>query len=188
MVAAMSDITLILSRLEDGRATGADLLEAVYQELRRLAQAKISRERPGHTLQATALVHEAWMSLGEEDQGRWENRRHFFGAAAEAMRRILVDHARRKNADKRGGGIGAFELDEVLLVMNQPSEELLSIHEVLEELEKEDEQTAELVKLRYFVGLTMQETADALGLKKRTAEGIWEYGRAWLYRRLREGE
>lgn len=180
----MSDVTLILSRLESGEATGEQLLDSVYQELRRLAQAKIARERAGHTLQATALVHEAWMNLGSEN---WENRRHFFGAAAEAMRRILVDHARRKNAAKRGGGLGVVELDEALLVLNQPSEELLSIHEIIEELEQEDPQAAELVKLRYFVGLTMQETADALGLKKRKAEGIWEYGRVWLHRRLREG-
>lgn len=180
----MSDVTLILSRLETGEATGEQLLDSVYQELRRLAQAKIARERAGHTLQATALVHEAWMKLGSEN---WENRRHFFGAAAEAMRRILVDHARRKNAAKRGGGLGVVELDEALLVLNQPSEELLSIHEIIEELEQEDPQAAELVKLRYFVGLTMQETADALGLKKRKAEGIWEYGRVWLHRRLREG-
>ncbi|MFT6862061.1 MAG: RNA polymerase sigma factor (TIGR02999 family) [Akkermansiaceae bacterium] len=182
----MDDVTQILSKLERGESSSADLLTAVYEELRNLARAKMSRERPGHTLQATALVHEAWMSLGGSSQSHWENRRHFFGAAAEAMRRILVDHARKQGARKRGGGAVAVELVESMIEANAPPDEILALHEVLTELELEDPQAAELVKLRYFIGLTMQEAADALGLKKRTTEGLWEYGRAWLRRRLRE--
>jgi RNA polymerase sigma factor (TIGR02999 family) len=185
----MKDVTMILSRLESGEASGEDLLTAVYDELRQLAQAKMARERKGHTLQATALVHEAWMSLEAGSPGaaeHWENRRHFFGAAAEAMRRILVDHARKRQTSKRGGGIANVELDEAVIEVKVPPDELLALHEVLAELEHEDPQVAELVKLRYFIGLSMQEAADALGLKKRTAEGVWEYGRAWLSRRLRE--
>jgi|TARA_B110000881_G_C18358938_1_gene405348 RNA polymerase sigma factor (TIGR02999 family) len=182
----MDDVTQILSKLESGESSSEDLLTAVYEELRNLARAKMSRERPGHTLQATALVHEAWMSLGGDSQSHWANRRHFFGAAAEAMRRILVDHARKQRAEKRGGGAAKVELVESMIEANAPPDEILSLHEVLTELESEDPQAAELVKLRYFIGLTMQEAADALGLKKRTAEGVWEYGRAWLRRRLRE--
>jgi RNA polymerase sigma factor (TIGR02999 family) len=182
----MDDVTQILSQLNSGEASSEDLLTAVYDELRKLARAKMSRERVGHTLQATALVHEAWMSLGDSSESHWENRRHFFGAAAEAMRRILVDHARKRQAGKRGSGAVRVDLPESVMEANVPADELLSVHEVLEELEREDPQTAELVKMRYFIGLTMQETADALGLKKRTAEGIWEYGRTWLRHRLRE--
>ncbi len=182
----MEDVTQILSRLNSGEVSGDHLLTAVYEELRKLARVKMARERQGHTLQATALVHEAWMSLGESSQSNWENRRHFFGAAAEAMRRILVDHARKRDAEKRGSGAAKVELSESVIETKVPSDELLAVHEVLGELELEDPQTAELVKMRYFIGLTMQEAADALGLKKRTAEGIWEYGRTWLRHRLGE--
>lgn len=182
----MDDVTLILYQLESGQATSEELLRAVYDELRTLARSKMARERKGHTLQATALVHEAWLSLGDRSEGRWENRRHFFGAAAEAMRRILVDHARKQKAEKRGGGRMKVELLESIVEATAPPEELISLHEALEQLEQEDPEVAELVKMRYFIGLTMQETADALGLKKRTAEGIWEYGRTWLRRRLKE--
>ena len=181
----MDDVTQILSQLKSGEASSENLLTAVYDELRNLARAKMARERKGHTLQATALVHEAWMSLGDSSPSHWENRRHFFGAAAEAMRRILVDHARKRQAEKRGGDAVKVDLPESLIEANVPPDELLAVHEVLEELEQEDPQVAELVKMRYFIGLTMQETADALGLKKRTAEGIWEYGRTWLRHRLR---
>ena len=182
--AFMDEVTLILSRMEDGQASSQDLLNVVYDELRVLARSKMAGERQGHTLQATALVHEAWMGLGGGAQSRWENRRHFFGAAAEAMRRILVDYARQKNALKRGGGEAIRELSEDLVDFMEPVSELLAVHEVIGELEKEDPKTAELVKLRYFVGMTMQETADAMGLKKRTAEGIWQFGRVWLKQRL----
>lgn len=181
----MEEVTVILSRLETGEASSEELLAAVYDELRRLAQSKMAGERQGHTLQATALVHEAWLRLGGDIQKQWENRRHFFGAAAEAMRRILVDHARKRNTGKRGGGAVKIELMESLLQVESPSEELVAVHEALEQLEVEDPQAAELVKMRYFIGLTMQQAADTLGLKKRTAEGIWEFGRAWLKRRLR---
>ena len=176
---------MILSRVESGEASSEELLAAVYDELRRIAQSKMSAERQGHTLQATALVHEAWLRLGGDAQKQWENRRHFFGAAAEAMRRILVDHARKKQAEKRGAGAGNLELVESEIQVESTPSELLAVHEALEQLEIEDPQAAELVKMRYFIGLTMQQAADALGLKKRTAEGIWEFGRAWLKRRLR---
>lgn len=181
----MEDVTVILSQVNSGEISSEALLAAVYDELRSLARAKMARERQGHTLQATALVHEAWMSLGENTQSNWENRRHFFGAAAEAMRRILVDHARKRQAEKRGSGAVAVELSDSAIETDVPSDELLAVHEVLGELEEEDPQTAELVKMRYFIGLTMQEAADALGLKKRTAEGIWQFGRTWLSHRLR---
>jgi len=180
----MDDVTVILSRMEKGEATSQELLNVVYDELRLLARSKMAGERQGHTLQATALVHEAWLGLGGAAQSRWENRRHFFGAAAEAMRRILVDHARQKNALKRGGGDAMREMSEDLVEFVAPVPELLAVHEVMSELEEEDPETAELVKLRYFVGMTMQETADAMGLKKRTAEGLWQFGRVWLKQRL----
>lgn len=180
----MDDVTLILSRMEKGQASSHELLSVVYEELRLLARGKMAGERQGHTLQATALVHEAWLTLGGETQKSWENRRHFFGAAAEAMRRILVDYARKKRTDKRGGGGPGVELSGELIEFAAPVSELLAVHEVMEELEQEDPEAAELVKLRYFVGMTMQETADAMGLKKRTAEGIWQFGRVWLKQRL----
>lgn len=182
----MDDVTLIISKLERGEASKDDLLAAVYDELRELARVKMAHERKGHTLQATALVHEAWLSLDKSSEERWEGRRHFFGAAAEAMRRILVDHARRKLAAKRGGGDSPAEYEDTVVGAEVPDGELLAVHEVLEELQEEDPQTAELVKLRYFIGLSMQETADALGVKKRTAEGIWQYGRVWLSRKLKD--
>lgn len=181
----MDDVTLILARLESGEASSADLLEVVYDELRILARQKMAGERQGHTLQATALVHEAWLGLEGKLPSRWENRRHFFGAAAEAMRRILVDHARRKRARKRDVAEAEEEEGNGALEFAAPVSELLAVHEALDELEREDPEAAELVKLRYFVGLTMQETADALGMKKRTAEGIWQFGRVWLKQRLR---
>lgn len=180
----MDDVTLILSRMEMGQASSQELLSAVYEELRLLARGKMAGERQGHTLQATALVHEAWLSLGGAGQNRWQNRRHFFGAAAEGMRRILVDHARKKKAGKRGRGVHQAELPDDVIEFSAPISELLAVHEVMEELEEEDPEVAELVKLRYFVGMTMQETADAMGLKKRTAEGIWQFGRVWLKQRL----
>ena len=181
----MGDITVIISKVESGEASKEELLAVVYDELRKLARSKMARERKGHTLQATALVHEAWLNLEKSSQERWEGRRHFFGAAAQSMRRILIDHARRKLADKRGGGDSSAEFEESAIRSEVPDHELLAVHEVLEELEEEEPQTAELVKLRYFIGLSMQETADALGVKKRTAEGIWQYGRVWLSRRLK---
>lgn len=182
----MDDVTRILGRIENGESTAEELLPAVYQELRRLAYRKMAGERAGHTLQATALVHEAWLRLDGGSGTGWKNRNHFFGAAAEAMRRILVDHARKQNSQKRGAGVAKVELDtiEPLIVVNAPADELLAVHEALAQLETEDSQVAELVKLRYFVGMTMQEAAEALELKKRTAEALWTYAKAWLHREI----
>jgi RNA polymerase sigma factor (TIGR02999 family) len=144
-------------------------------------------ERAGHTLQATALVHEAWLRLEGSQGSKWQNRNHFFGAAAEAMRRILVDHARKQNSQKRGSGAPKVDLEVVAssIVVNAPGEEMIAVHEALERLEAEDSQTAELVKLRYFVGMTMAEAAEAMGLKKRSAEALWTYGKTWLHREIR---
>ena len=184
----MDEVTRILCRIEDGEATADELLPAVYEELRRLAYGKMAAEKAGHTLQATALVHEAWLRLGGSDSAGWRNRAHFFGAAAEAMRRILVDHARKRNSQKRGSGAEKEELDESTIVVSAPAEELLAVHEALEKLEAEDPKCAELVKLRYFVGMTMDEAAEALGMKKRSAESLWTFGKAWLHKTIREGQ
>jgi RNA polymerase sigma factor (TIGR02999 family) len=157
----------------------------VYEELRKLAAHKMANEAPGHTLQATALVHEAWLRLAGSNQQSWENRAHFFAAAAEAMRRILVEHARRKQSLKRGAGAEREELDESALVLTAPPDELLAVHEALDALARQDPPAAELVKLRYFVGMTMEEAATALGLAPRTAERLWTYARVWLRREIR---
>jgi RNA polymerase sigma factor (TIGR02999 family) len=182
----VNEITRILNAIQTGDAKGAEeLLPLVYQELRKLAAHKMANEAPGHTLQATALVHEAWLRLVGSNQQSWENRAHFFGAAAEAMRRILVDHARRKQSQKRGGGAGCDELDESALILAAPADELLAVHEALDALSLEDPSAAELVKLRYFVGMTMEEAATALGLAPRTTERLWTYARVWLRRQIR---
>ncbi len=180
-------MTYILGRMESGECTAEELLPAVYEELRRLASHKMAGERAGHPLQATALVHEAWLRLEGASGGKWKNRRHFFGAAAEAMRRILVDHARKHNSQKRGSGAPKLEVEaaEASIVVNAPSEELIAVHEALSRLETEDSQVARLVKLRYFVGMTMSEAAEAMELKKRTAEALWTYGKAWLHREIK---
>jgi RNA polymerase sigma factor (TIGR02999 family) len=182
----VTDVTHILNAIErgDARAT-EELLPLVYDELRRLAAGKMAVEAPGHTLQPTALVHEAWLRLVGSGQQTWENRAHFFGAAAEAMRRILVEHARRKLSRKRGGGAEHVELNESALVLAAPPDELLAVHEALDQLAQEDAAAAELVKLRYFVGMTMEEAASAMGLAKRTAESLWTYARVWLHREIR---
>ena len=180
----MPDITLLLDSAARGDPRVAEeLLPLVYEELRRIAAHKMAGESSGHTLQATALVHEAWLRLA--GQKSWENRAHFFGAAAEAMRRILVESARRKQSLKRGAGVERVELDESVLVLAAPAEELLAVHEALHRLAAEDAPAAELVKLRYFVGMNMEEAASALGLAKRTAENLWTYARAWLHREIR---
>ncbi len=183
----MNEFTRILNGVQQGNLQASEaLLPLVYDELRRVAAIKMVNEPSGHTLQPTALVHEAWMRLAGPDQPAWENRAHFFGAAAEAMRRILVDHARRKHSQKRGAGVIREELDEASLVLTAPTEELLAVNEALDTLAEEDPQAAELVKLRYFVGMTMAEAATAMNLGKRSAEGIWTYAKAWLGRRIRE--
>lgn len=179
----MNDVTHILESIRrgDGKAR-EELLVLVYDELRRLARAKMAGEAPGHTLQATALVHEAWLRIAAKDGAAWETRAHFYGAAAEAMRRILVEHARRKLSLKRGGRLGREEFHEESLRAAAPDEELLAVHDALDRLAVQDPQAAELVKLRYFVGLTMEEAAAALGMPKRTAEGLWTYARVRLQR------
>ena len=181
----MSDVTHILNAIErgDGRATD-ELLPLVYEELRRLAARKLSRERPGHTLQATALVHEAYLRLvGHEAQG-WKSRTHFLAAAAEAMRRILVDEARRRNCRKRPGGRRRVDLEEQSLPLAGPSEDILALDEALTALAEVDPIKADLVKLRYFAGLTLEQAAAALGLSATTAKRDWRFARAWLYSRI----
>ena len=183
----MNDVTRILNALEGGDSqAAAELLPLVYDELRRIAAHKMAAESPGHTLQATALVHEAWLRLVGPEDHAWQNRAHFFAAAAEAMRRILVEHARRKQSQKRGAGAEHDSLEKAdLIILSAPADELLAVHEALDTLAKEDPQAAELVKLRYFVGMTMEQAATAMNLSKRTAEGIWTYARVWLHREIR---
>ena len=178
----MSEFTHILERVEHGDPkAAAELLPIVYDELRRLAARKMAREAAGHTLQPTALVHEAWMRLGGSDAPSFQNRAHFFGAAAEAMRRILIEHARRRRAAKRGAGVEVVDLDGVEI----PSpvgddDQLLALNEALEKFAAVDERKAELVKLRYFVGLNFEEAAAALGIAVPTAKQWWAYARSWL--------
>jgi RNA polymerase sigma factor (TIGR02999 family) len=181
----MSDVTQILNAIERGDTQAADeLLPLVYEELRLLAAARLSHELPGQTLQATALVHEAYLRLvGSEDQS-WNGRRHFFAAAAEAMRRILIDNARRKRSLKHGGQRQKVSLDGVCRAIDEPREDLLALDEALGRLASEDERLAELVKLRYFAGLTLDQIAEIMGIGRRTADRYWALGRAWLYREI----
>jgi RNA polymerase sigma factor (TIGR02999 family) len=181
----MSEVTRILSAIERGEArAGAELLPLVYDELRRLAAYQLSHEAPGQTLQATALVHEAWMRLAKTEDQKWDGRKHFFAAAAQAMRRILIDNARRKQRQKRGGGWERVDVEEIQLPELLPSDRLLALDEALTELAKHDPQAAELVQLRYFTGLTQQQAADMLGISRRTADRTWAYARAWLFQRI----
>src|SRR4051812_44850494 len=184
---AMSDVTQILQRTVYSDAKAAnDLLPLVYQELRRLAAHKMANEAPGHTLQPTALVHEAWLHLGGDKQQTWQNRAHFFGAAAEAMRRILVDRARQKQALKRGGDLKRVELDDIELASPMPDDELLALDEALDRLATVDTRAAEMVKLCFFVGLTQEAAAGELGVSISTAERVWGFARAWLLRELKK--
>jgi RNA polymerase sigma factor (TIGR02999 family) len=178
----LNDLTLILNRLEQGDRTAADeLLPLVYNELRQMASRKMAGEPQGHTLQPTALVHEAWLRLGADAQPRWQSRAHFFGAAGEAMRRILVERARRRLAAKRGGGLEPVELDKVELPTPVTDDDtLLRVNEALEKLAAVEPRKAELVKLRYFVGMTFEETAVVLGITVPVAKQWWAYARAWL--------
>lgn len=178
----MSEFTHILERVErDDPKAAAELLPIVYDELRRLASQKMAREAAGHTLQPTALVHEAWMRLGGSDAPAFQNRTHFFGAAAEAMRRILIEHARRRLAAKRGAGVEVVDLDG--LEISSPvadDDQLLALNEALEKFTAVDPRKAELVKLRYFIGMSFEETAAALGIAVPTAKQWWAYARSWL--------
>jgi RNA polymerase sigma factor (TIGR02999 family) len=177
----VSDVTRILDRVLQGEAQAAEeLLPLVYDELRQLASHKMAHEAPGQTLQPTALVHEAWLRLGGDTQPSWQNRAHFFGAAAEAMRRILIDRARKQAVRKASGLAQPEELHESRIERQAPADELLAVHEVLEGLAAVDAHAAELVKLRYFVGMTLPEVAETLGLSLRSAERLWTFSRAWL--------
>jgi len=186
----MTDVTQILSQLERGDAAAAEqLLPLVYDELRRLAAAKLANEKPGQTLQATALVHEAYLRLvGADKPGGWDSRGHFFAAAAEAMRRILVNAARDKKRLKRGGERRRLDLEQVDVAMTADDEQVLALDEALEALVAEDADAAELVKLMFFGGLTLRESAASLGMAQRTAEREWAYARAWLFDRLRRDD
>jgi RNA polymerase sigma factor (TIGR02999 family) len=182
----MSEVTRILSAIERGEAhAAAELLPLVYQELRRLAAEKMAQEKPGQTLQATALVHEAYLRLVDVEQARqWHSRGHFFAAAGEAMRRILVDRARRKGSRKRGGDRVRVGFDEANHAAGEDSQEVLDVDEALAGLAEADPQAAELVKLRYFAGMSIPEAAEALGLAPRSADRLWAYARAWLRRAI----
>ena len=180
----MSDVTQILERVEKGDGKAAEeLLPLVYEELRKLAAHKMAQEAPGntlHTLQPTALVHEAWLRLVGGGPSHWNSRGHFFSAAAETMRRILIEAARRKQSQQRGGHLERQELDENTLVLDRPAEEILAVNEALEKLTSQDPVAADLVKLRYFAGMTLPEVAEALGMSPRTADRVWAYARSWL--------
>lgn len=183
----MSDITLMLQAVARGeRQASSDLLPLVYEELRQLAGARMAREASGQTLQPTALVHEAWLRLVGEGNRSWENRAHFFGAAAEAMRRILVDRARAKQALKRGGDLERVDLDAIELPSPMPDDELLALDEALNRLATVDTRAAEMVKLCFFVGLTQAEAARELGVSLATAERVWGFARAWLLREVKK--
>jgi RNA polymerase sigma factor (TIGR02999 family) len=181
----MNDVTRVLSAIEQGDPQAAEqLLPLVYDELRKLAAQKLAQENPGQTLQATALVHEAYLRLvGAQDPG-WNGRGHFFAAAAEAIPRILVENARRKKRLRHGGGVLRLDLDGIDLADAAPDEDLLALDEALERLAQKDPGAAQLVKLCYFAGLTMEEAAIALGISLRTAERNWTYARTWLHRSI----
>jgi RNA polymerase sigma factor (TIGR02999 family) len=182
----MSDATQMFAAIEHGDAQAAkELLTLVYDELRRVAAHKMASEAPGHTLQPTALVHEAWLHLGGDKQPTWQNRAHFFGAAGEAMRRILVDRAREKKALKRGGNLERVDIDAVELPSPMPDDELLALDDALDSLATVDTRAAEMVKLCFFVGLTQEEAARELGVSLATAERVWGFARAWLLREMK---
>jgi len=184
---AMTDVTRILNAIERGEAKATDdLLPLVYEELRLLAAQKLSREIPGQTLQATALVHEAYLRLLGDDEQSWQGRRHFFAAAAEAMRRILVDNARRKKSAKHGGGHIRISLDGAEAAPDARSDELVALDEALTQLAAEDPVKAELVKLRFFAGLSIDQVAKALGISRATAIRHWSFARAWLFDKVRK--
>ena len=184
----MSDVTRILNAIEQGDARAADaLLPMVYEELRILAAQRLAQETPGQTLQSTALVHEAHLRLVGEDTQAWQNRRHFFLAASEAMRRILIDNARRKKSQKRGGQHQRVVFDELNVADQYNSDELLALDDALTRLAQHDPDVAEIVKLRYFAGFTLEQAAKIKGISRRTAGRYWNYARLWLCRELSPG-
>lgn len=186
-ISVVSDVTQLLGAIQKGDAPSREqLLVSVYDELRKLAAHKMANEAPGHTLQPTALVHDVWLRLLKpEEQARFENRAHFFGAAAEAMRRILVESARRKKRLKHGGQLERVDLDAVDLPLPMPDDELLALDEALDRLATVDARAAEVVKLCFFVGLTQEQAARELGISLATAERLWSFARAWLFREMR---
>ena len=186
MLAAMADVTVILSLIEAGDPSAAEqLLPLVYEELRKLAAAKLAHEKPGQTLQATALVHDAYLRLVDVEKApHWRSRGHFFGAAAEAMRRLLVESARHKARIKHGGNVQRLDIEPGEILAPEVSENLLVLDEALNRLASGDSQAAELVKLRYFAGLTIPQAAEALGISPRKADMLWSFARAWLRREI----
>jgi RNA polymerase sigma factor (TIGR02999 family) len=187
---AMSEVPRILTAVEQGDPSAAEqLFPLVYDELRKLAAARLANEKPGQTLQATALVHEAYVRLvGADQEKSWDNRGHFFAAAAEAMRRILIESARRRSRGKRGGGRQKVDLDPVALGVDMPVDHLLALDEALDRLAQRDAQTAELAKVHCFAGLSIEQAAAALGISGRTAYRDWSFAQAWLYREIRGSE
>ena len=185
----MSEVTRILSAIDQGDPDAASqLLPLVYDELRKLAAQKLARETPGQTLQPTALVHEAYLRLvGEDEEQHWDSRGHFFAAAAEAMRRILVEKARQKASLKRGGDRDRMDVVDGLLAAPEPREDLVALDEALTKLAATDKQAAELVQLRYFAGLPIREVADILGIAPRTADRLWAFAKAWLHEEIKGG-
>jgi RNA polymerase sigma factor (TIGR02999 family) len=184
----MSDVTRILSQIESGDPSAADqLLPLVYDELRKLAAARLGQEKPGQTLQATALVHDAYVRLVDGQAQHWNSRGHFFIAAAEAMRRILIENARRKKRLRHGGGRTRLDLDNLDVADEAASEVLLDLDQALVRLAAEEAEVAQVVKLRYFSGLTIEQSAQALGISVRTANRHWTYARAWLFQQLNAG-
>ena len=173
------------TRPADGSKSAADLLPVVYEELRRLAANKLAKEAPGQTLQTTALVHEAWLRLTKDQNVSWHGRGHFFAAAAEAMRRILIEKARWKRAVRHGGGQQRVEIEDMELASAANDEQLLALNDALDKLTAQNPRQAELVKLRYFVGMTLEEAAAALGISPRTADNYWAHARAWLFHELK---
>jgi RNA polymerase sigma factor (TIGR02999 family) len=185
----MSELTQSPEGAGNGEAkTAEQLLPLVYEELRRLAASRMAREPAGHTLQPTALVHEVWLRLVKNENPKFANPAHFFGAAAEAMRRILIERARRKQAVRHGGGMERVDLDEIQVPLAQTDDQLLAINQALDKLAAETPVEAEVVKLRYFVGRTNAETAEALGLSERTVNYYWAHARAWLYHEITAGQ
>jgi len=182
----MSEITVMLGALDRGDASvSEDLLPLVYQELRRLAAARMAQEAAGHTLQPTALVHEAWLRLVSDGNRSWQNRAHFFGAAAEAMRRILIERARRKSRLKRGSGQVPLEISELEIAASLPDDKILLVDEALEQLKQEDPEHARIVVMKFFGGLTNEQVAEVMGINERTVRRQWTFAKAWLYDRLR---